>query len=255
MKILLTNDDGINAEGLKCLYNEIKNIGEVTIIAPGTEQTATSHSITLHNPLRVSKFYKHGKFWGYAVSGTPADCVKIAISTLMPQPPDLVISGINLGTNIGTYILYSGTVSAAMEACILGIPSLAISQGYNKHVDFSLAANFARKLSLLVTQNGLPKGTFLNVNVPYPGNSGIKGVTITRQGETKFKDFFHQRKDPRERKYYWLDAEELEVEESEDSEDSDIIALKNNMITITPICYKLTDVSYLDELKEWDITI
>ncbi len=166
MKILLTNDDGINAKGLTTLRESIKEIADVIVVAPETEQSAVGHAITLSDPLRVREVDRNGEFIGYAVNGTPADCVKIAVRAILKDPPDMIVSGINLGANIATNVIYSGTVSAATEGTILGIPSIAISLATFVNPDFSFAANFAKRLALATHENGLPDGTLLNVNVP-----------------------------------------------------------------------------------------
>ena len=164
--ILISNDDGIHAPGINALAEEIKKIGDVVIVAPDKQQSAVGHAITMNSPLRVQKVDKQGTFFGYAVTGTPADAVKLAVRSLLPHPPDLVISGINHGSNTAISVIYSGTVSAATEGTILGIPSFAISLTTYDEADFSYAAVFARKLSLKIIEQGLPKGTLLNVNVP-----------------------------------------------------------------------------------------
>ena len=183
LKILLTNDDGINAPGLYALYKEMRKLGEVSVVAPDSEKSAVGHAITLSDPLRVSNFYKNNDFFGYAVNGTPADCVKLAYWALDIKP-DLLISGINLGSNTGINIIYSGTVSAATEGVFLNIPSFAISLTTFLNPNFSIAAKFAKKLSKQILKNGLPEGTLLNVNVPALENeSNLNGVEITTQGK------------------------------------------------------------------------
>ena len=174
-KILLTNDDGINAPGLYALYESIRTMGEVSVVAPEREMSAVGHAITLTDPLRVEKVDKRGEFFGYAVSGTPADCVKIAAWALLDEMPDLVISGINLGNNTGISIIYSGTVSAATEGTILEIPSIAISLVAFKNPDFRYAAKFAKKMAEIVLEKGLPIGTLLNINVPNVKEEEIGG--------------------------------------------------------------------------------
>ncbi|MEJ2746082.1 MAG: 5'/3'-nucleotidase SurE, partial [bacterium] len=166
MKVLLTNDDGINAPGLYALYLEIKKIGDVTIIAPASERSAVGHAITTVDPLRVTEVRKDGEVYGLAVSGTPADCVKIAINSLLPDRPDLVISGINQGPNTGMNVIYSGTISAATEATMLGVPAFAISLDSFTSREFGYAAEFAARLASAIVEKGLPPGTLLNVNVP-----------------------------------------------------------------------------------------
>lgn len=244
MKILITNDDGIGSPGIAALTAAIKDIAEVVIVAPETEQSAVGHAITVSFPLRVTEL---GKGY-YAVRGTPADCVKVAVKELLQDLPDMVISGINLGPNTGTHIIYSGTVSAATEATILGIPSFAISLGTYINPDFSFAAGFAKRLALLIRENGLPKGVLLNVNIPAVPEEKIKGVRITQQGETKFIGALEKRVDPRGKTYYWLTPEIVEVH---GGPDFDTIALRNNEISITPLHFDMTAKESLSEFSKW----
>ncbi len=237
MKILLTNDDGIYAHGLAALYGELSGDFELVVVAPETEMSAVGHAITLDSPLRVRDVYKNGSFFGYGVSGTPADCVKIAVEELLEAPPDLIISGINLGANVGVNVLYSGTVSAATEGAFLGIRSAAISIDTLKAPDFSFAARFSREIIGFITENDLKKGTALNVNIPAIPEDRIRGVSFTRQGTRRQKERFESRIDPRGNVYYWLSGE---VPVEDESVDSDIRALREQKITITPISYDLT---------------
>jgi|Deesub1362B_J571_1020462.scaffolds.fasta_scaffold06332_2 5'-nucleotidase len=248
--ILLVNDDGIYAPGLAALAKEIRKIGEVFIVAPASEQSAVGHAITLLSPLRVWPFYKNGEFFGYAVSGTPADCVKIAYWALLEEKkPDLVISGINHGSNTGINVIYSGTASAATEGTILGIPSFAISIATYEEVDFSFAARFARKLATIVLEKGLPPRTFLNVNIPPVPEEEIRGVAITRQGMAVYREKFDRRVDPHKKTYYWLTGHKINLEK--EPPDADDVAIMQNKISITPIHYDLTNYEALNELKEW----
>jgi 5'-nucleotidase len=252
MRILLTNDDGIHAPGLEALYHQLKTIAQVKVVAPEMEQSAVGHAITIYNPLRVTEVFKREALFGYAVNGTPADCVKLGANIIFPQPPDLVISGINLGMNAGDCIIYSGTVSAATEAVILRIPSIAVSLAtYDSGADFGYAARFINRLAQLVHQNGLPAGTLLNVNIPAVSPEEIKGVCITRQGRFTFKDVFVKRHDPKGRTYYWLENEDIQPDPDGDC---DLNAIKENKISITPIKYDFTDYAYLNELKKWNIS-
>ncbi|OQX95989.1 5'/3'-nucleotidase SurE [candidate division KSB1 bacterium 4572_119] len=251
-KILLTNDDGINAPGLYALYKEMKNLGEVFVVAPDSEQSAVGHAITLSDPLRVSDFHKNDNFFGYAVNGTPSDCVKLAYWALNIKP-DLLISGINLGSNTGINIIYSGTVSAATEGMFLNIPSFAISLTTFTKPNFDFAAKFARKLSQTVLEKGLPVGTLLNVNVPAVAKEeDIKGIEITRQGNAMYHEEFDKRSDPHNRVYYWLTGQKVKLEKEPDVDDR---AILNNKISITPVQFDLTNYKYLDELKDWELTL
>jgi len=248
--ILLTNDDGIYAPGLYALYESLINIADVTVVAPDSEKSAVGHAITITDPLRVMPFEKFEKFFGHAVHGTPADCVKIAYFALLDRKPDMVVSGINYGSNTGINVIYSGTVSAATEGTVLGIPSFAVSLTTFKDADFTYAAKFAAKLVPIMLANKLPKGTFLNVNVPNVPESEIRGVAITRMGTAIYDDKYDKRIDPRNRVYYWLTGSKLEIEESDEVDDG---AIEKNMVSITPIHYDLTNHRMLDELKEWKI--
>ena len=250
-KILLTNDDGINAAGIFALYESIKSLGEVNVVAPATEMSAVGHAITLTDPLRVEKVNKRGDFFGYAVSGTPADCVKIAVWALLDEKPDIVISGINLGNNTGISIIYSGTVSAATEGTILEIPSIAISLAAYKNPDFTFAAKFAKKLITIVLEKGLPLGTLLNVNVPNIPEKEIEGVMTTRQGKAVYREFFEERKDPWGRSYYWMSGEKVKMKQDESVDDS---AISNNMVSVTPIQFDLTDYANMELIRSWNLT-
>ena len=250
IKILLTNDDGINAPGLYALYDEMKKMGEVSIVAPDSEKSAVGHAITLSDPLRVYDFKKNENFFGYAVNGTPADCVKLAYWALGIKP-DLLISGINLGSNTGINIIYSGTVSAATEGVFLNIPSFAISLTTFSNPNFNVAAKFARKLSQIILDNGLPEGTLLNVNVPsVEKESDLKGVQITRQGNAMYHEEFDKRCDPHKRVYYWLTGQKIKLEKEPDIDDR---AILNKEISITPIHFDLTNHDCLEKLRDWKI--
>lgn len=248
MKILITNDDGIASHGIAVLVSEIKKIADVVVVAPDTEQSAVGHAVTVSFPLRMTEFYKDSSFFGYAVSGTPADCVKIAFKEIFKTLPDMVISGINLGPNTGTHIIYSGTVSAATEGTILGVPSFAISLGAYKNPDFIFAAEFAGKLALLIKKNGLPKDVLLNVNVPAVPKEKIKGVRLTVQGKTKFIGALEKRVDPRDKTYYWLTPEIVEVS---GGPELDTIAMQNNEISITPLHYDMTAKDSMPIFRKW----
>ncbi len=247
MKILLTNDDGIHAPGLFALYDALKSRHDLHIVAPEAEMSAVGHAITLVAPIRFKKVHKNGGFFGYAVNGTPADCVKIAVQEILDPEPDMILSGINLGNNVGVNILYSGTVSAATEGAFLGIPSAAVSVGIQKHPDFAFAAGFARKVIRFLMETKLKDGTALNVNIPPVAREKIRGIRFARQGTSRFDERFEKRQDPRGNVYYWL-AGETFIENG--NPDNDSAALKKNYITITPIHYDLTAEEELKRLKE-----
>lgn len=246
--ILVTNDDGINAPGINALVLQLEKIGDVIVVAPDTERSAVGHAITLLDPLRIANFSKNGRWSGFAVSGTPADCVKIAVNALLARKPDIVVSGINLGSNTGINVIYSGTVSAATEGTILGIPSIAISLTTYTDPIFETPAKFAKTITKLVLEKGLPNGTLLNVNVPNVPENEIKGIAITRQGRARFAEEFDKRIDPKNRVYYWLAGNKVEMQEAEDVDDE---AIKRGEISITPIRYDLSDYEFMSELKSW----
>lgn len=248
--ILVSNDDGIDAPGLGALVAALKTISTVTVVAPDTQQSAVGHAITMHYPLRVRKYHKDGRFFGHAVEGTPADCVKLAIKALLEEPPDLVVSGINHGANTAVNIIYSGTVSAATEGTLLDVPSIAVSLTTYEPADFRPAARFAKRLALHVLRTGLPPGTLLNVNVPAVSGSKIRGVKITRQGNSRWDDTFDMRVDPNNRTYYWLSGK-LDVLDTAD--DTDVIAVRKNYISVTPIQYDLTDYRALKAFRSWKL--
>lgn len=246
MRVLLSNDDGIYAPGLAALAAELKKMADVTVVAPEREQSAVGHAITLTDPLRVNEYHKNGDFFGWAVSGTPADCVKIAICALLNQKPDLVISGINQGSNTGINTIYSGTVSAATEGRINDIPSFAISLTSYTYKDFEPAARFAAKLASQYLSLDLPKGVFMNVNVPALPEAEIKGVRLTRQGQANYVEIFHRRFDPKGRVYFWMDGERVAEEEDVNIDER---AVKAGYISITPIHYDLTHYPTLEKLS------
>jgi 5'-nucleotidase len=247
MTFLLTNDDGIYARGLGTLREELSKDADCLIVAPEKEQSAVGHAITLSRPLMVRRAKKNGSFWGYAVSGTPADCVKIGIRELAERPVDLVVSGINLGANVGINVIYSGTVSAATEGAILGVPSLAISLDTRHDADFSYAARFARKMANFMLHGNPLKNIPLNINIPAIPEEEIKGIAVVKQGLARLMETFDKRVDPRDNIYYWL-AGETQLSAGEEA-DSDASALRRGMITITPIYYDLTRHDALQVLQ------
>jgi len=250
LNILVSNDDGIDSPGIYALVKTLKEIGEVTVVAPLKEQSAVGHAITMQVPLRVIKYHKNGEFFGYAVDGTPADCVKMGIKNIMKTPPDIVISGINHGSNTAINIIYSGTVSAAREAAIMDIPSIAISLASHAATDFIFAAKVAKMLAQEIAGKELPVGTLLNVNVPDIPEDQIAGILLTRQGKSKWDDMYEQRKDPYGRDYFWLTGNLMEV----DTEiETDQVAIKKNYVSVTPIHFDLTDYKTFDMMKNWNI--
>lgn len=248
MLILVTNDDGVRAPGISVLAEHLSSLGRVVVIAPDRERSAASHSLTLHSPLRAEEFAPDV----FAVDGTPTDCVNLGIHGLLGQPPDLVVSGINLGANMGDDITYSGTVSAAMEATLMGVPAFAVSldtrQGQRK--DFQPAARFAARLAAQVARRGLPPDTFLNVNVPRLHGGTIHGVRLTRQGKRIYQDLVVEKIDPRGRKYYWIGGGEPSFQ---DLEGTDFHAVSKGCISVTPLHLDLTNYRSFENLTGWDL--
>jgi 5'-nucleotidase len=247
MKILLTNDDGIYARGLSALYEELSKEADCLIVAPEIEQSAVGHAITLFRPLMVRSATKDGNFLGYAVYGTPADCVKIGIKELASQVPDLVVSGINRGSNCGNNLIYSGTVSAATEAAMMGVTSIAVSLDTHQEADFSFAARFARRMVRLIKNHKLLQGYTLNVNIPCLPEEKIQGVAVVRQGRGNVIETFEKRTDPRDNVYYWISGEKMMADLDLQT---DIGALSQGYVTITPIQYDLTRYDLLDEFQK-----
>jgi 5'-nucleotidase len=250
LKILVSNDDGIDSAGIHALVNSLKEIADVTVVAPHKEQSAVGHAITMQTPLRVFEYHRDGKFFGYAIDGTPADCVKIGIRNIMNEYPDLMVSEINHGSNTAVNIIYSGTVSAAREAAIMDVPSMAVSVTSHSVNDFSFAAEIAKKLALEIHKRGIPKGTMLNVNVPNLPKSEIAGIQITMQGKSKWDDVYEKRVDPYGRNYYWLTGNLIELD---DSIEYDQIAIKNNYVSVTPVHFDLTDYDMYKKMKSWNV--
>ena len=230
--ILVTNDDGIHSKGIIVLAKALQEIGNIFVVAPDSEQSAVAHSLTLHRPLRVDKIKKNF----YAVDGTPADCIHLGVNTILPKRPRLIVSGINKGGNLADDIIYSGTVSAAFEGTLLGIPSFAISLVSRSHFKFDVAARFALRVARYIMRRGLPKNTFLNINVPNLDEKEIKSYKITQQGK-----LIHdgggviEKVDPRGRKYYWIGGGEMIFDKGRNT---DVEAISKSHISITPPLHK-----------------
>ena len=269
MKLLNSNDDGIFAGGIRTLANSLAKCGhDVTVVCPDRERSATGHGITMHRPIRAEQMtsvYDAG-ISAWACSGTPADCVKLALDALLETPPDCVLSGINHGANLGNDVLYSGTVSAAMEGLLEGIPSLAVSLASFTHLDFQPAADYICQIVPSLAQ--LVRPLLLNVNVPAIAKPKIQGVKVARLGMRRYRDLFEKRIDPRGKTYYWLAGEVLEESNDDDliqaipdrfspqqTQDliaqfaTDVSAIKSGYITVTPLHYDLTAYSDLSFLQ------
>jgi len=251
MRILISNDDGINAKGIKTLAECLAFEHDVFVIAPDRERSAAGHALTLHDPLRIEEVDMGiDVTQAWATSGTPGDCVKLGVSAILKEPPDLIISGINHGPNLGTDVLYSGTVNAAMEGAVLGFPSIAISlasNGNHHNADFIYAANFILRFIPQIKEISFPKKTILNINIPSIASDDIGGIQITELGTRMFTDAYERRTDPRGRTYYWLAGEILE---SAEEEGTDITAIRNNRISITPITFEITHKTIMKELEQ-----
>ena len=249
--ILVTNDDGINAPGIRTLISVMKNIGEVVVVAPDSPQSGMGHAITINSTLHSSRITpKDSEIIEYSCSGTPADCVKLAINELLPRKPDLCVSGINHGSNSSINVIYSGTMSAAIEAGIEGVPAIGFSLlDYRWNADFEQSKNFISMITLNALNNGIPKGVVLNVNIPSVRKSDIKGVKICRQAMAYWIEEFDKRKNPLGQEYYWLTGKFI----NEDlGEDTDEWALNNNFISIVPVKFDLTAHHAIKGLNQWN---
>ena len=250
LRILVCNDDGIDAPGIYALAVELRKIADVIVVAPDKQQSAIGHAITMNYPLRAIPFRKNNEFFGYAVEGTPADAVKLGVRFLLKEKPHMLISGINHGSNTSINIIYSGTVSAATEGTILGIPSIAVSLTTYEEADFSYAAKVAARLALVVAEKGLPDRTLLNVNVPALPEDKIRGILVTKQGRSTWDDTFDVRRDPANREYFWLTGRMNVIDTDPET---DQIAIRNGYISVTPVHYDLTDRRMLEEMKGWGL--
>ena len=248
MNILLSNDDGINAGGIRALVRELSTLGDLYVVAPDRERSGTGHSITVFEPILTQELEMNGVKSAWIVKGTPVDCVKLALGKFLSEKIDLVVSGINHGPNLGTDVLYSGTVSAAAEGVIMGLPAVAVSlNSYQEEMDFSFPARFTRNFIRTVTRRGIDSNTMVNINIPALPLQEIKGIRITRLGVRNYDNLFEERKDPRGNTYYWLGGG---VRKEEQEEDSDVLALEENFISITPLHLDLTDYRLIGEYKQ-----
>ena len=248
MRILVTNDDGIHSPGLTILAKALAAIGEVWVVAPDRERTAVAHAVTLHKPLRLQQMAPRT----FAVNGTPVDCVNLAVLKIMPKPPAIVVSGINKGVNLGDDVMYSGTVSAAMEGTILGVPSLAVSQEGWDAFRFTVGAIYAVRVARLVLAQGLPEETLLNVNIPDRPRHEIKGVRITCLSRRRFDNPIIEKVDPHGRKYYWIAGKRVSWSRSKDADHE---AIEEGNVSVTPIRLDSTNHSVLDQFRSWESVI
>jgi 5'-nucleotidase len=251
MRILLTNDDGVYAPGLRALRSELTKLGEVTIVAPATEQSAVGHSITLLTPLLVQELLdEQNRPMGWAVEGRPADCVKLALLELLPESPDLIVSGLNAGSNAGINVLYSGTVAAAIEGAFFNRTSIAVSLEYTKPkpLDFPRAAGLARRVIEQIVARRPETGTLFNVNIPSLDKGPIRGVRTVPQNVAPYHETFDRRVDPRGRVYFWSNPE---FGCPDPHPDSDVSALDEGYITVTPLQFNLTHAALLARMEAW----
>ncbi|MDD3375096.1 MAG: 5'/3'-nucleotidase SurE [Candidatus Omnitrophica bacterium] len=250
IKILLTNDDGIGADGILALYKELTKFASVIVVAPDSQRSSVGHGITLSRPIWVKKTKKDAGIKGHAITGTPADCIKFALEVVLKKKPDLIISGINLGPNEGCSVFYSGTVAAAREGALCGVASMAVSLNTFVDPDFSYAAKIAGRIAKKILDQSLPRGTFLNLNVPNLPKNKIKGIKLTSQGKIPIKAKFVSRKDPSDLQYYWMSGE---IPKTERKETVDTVALNQGYVCITPIESDSTDYKVLSSLENWNL--
>ena len=251
MRILLTNDDGVYAPGLRAMRAELKKLGDVTVVAPATEQSAAGHSITLLTPLLVQEVLDaDNQFMGYAVEGRPADCVKLALLELLPAPADLVVSGLNAGSNAGINVLYSGTCAAAIEGAFFRRTSIAVSLEYTKPkpLDFPRAAEMARRVIEQILAQKPPTGTLFNVNIPSLEKGPVRGIRVVPQNVAPYVETFDRRVDPRGRVYFWTNPG---LSCFEPHPDTDVTALGEGYITVTPLQFNLTQSALLQQMSDW----
>ncbi len=244
-RILVTNDDGIHSPGLAILAKALAKVGEVWVVAPDRERTAVAHAVTLHKPLRAHEMGKRV----FAVNGTPVDCVNLAVLKLLPKPPDLLVSGINKGVNLGDDVLYSGTVSAAMEGTILGVPSMAVSQEGSDRFHFESGARYAVRVARLILREGLPAETLVNLNVPDRPLKAIVGVRVTCLSRRRFENPIIEKTDPHGRTYYWIAGTRVSWSRNKDADHE---AIEEGAVSLTPIHLDTTHHEALDRFRAWE---
>ncbi len=252
MLILLTNDDGVYAPGLAALKRELRPLGELCVVAPATEQSGVGHSITYLTPLIVKEVYHGRQRWGWAVEGSPADCVKLGITELCPRRPGLIVSGINGGLNAGINVLYSGTVAAAIEGAFFGITSVAVSLEYDEHAQFDRAGRLARDVIEQLLEKKGPEPQLYNLNIPTAALQGEPRVSVVPMDVTRYGDKFQKRTDPWGREYYWLTGEPPTATEGHET---DLSALAKGHVTLTPLDYNMTRKSALEAMQPWEFRL
>ena len=250
--ILVTNDDGISAPGIRALISVMKEIGEVVVVAPDSPQSATGHAITINNTLHINKINIDPDVeTEYSCSGTPVDCVKFAVNEILKRKPDLCVSGVNHGSNSSINVIYSGTLSAAVEAGIEGIPAIGFSLlDYDWNADFEPAKPFIKKIAEEVLEKGLPEGVILNVNFPKLAEKDIKGIKVCRQAKAMWVERFDKRQNPQGKDYYWLTGEFVNMDKGEDTDEW---ALENGFISMVPVQFDLTAYHAMQQLNTWKL--
>ena len=255
MRILLTNDDGVYAPGLRAMRKELQKLGDVTVVAPAGEQSAVGHSITLLAPLITQEVVDENQLpMGYAIEGRPADCVKLALLELLKEPPDLIVSGLNSGSNAGINVLYSGTVAAAVEGAFFQRTSIAMSLVTNRPQppNFPKAAEYARMVVEQIVRHPLSRGNLFNVNIPNLDRTTIKGIRVVPQNVAPYQETFDRRVDPRGRLYFWSGPDFGCPDPHPDTDES---ALREGFITVTPLHFNLTHAVMLEKMKDWEWTL
>lgn len=253
MRVLVTNDDGVTSPGLIELARGLSRVAETFVVAPEHERSAASHAITLHKPLRATRVrVGDTDVPGWATNGTPADCVVLAVLDLLGAPPDIVVSGINLGANLGMDLIYSGTVSGAVEAVLFAIPAIALSVAAFRDICWDPAVQFSEALVQQVARHGLPPDSFLNVNVPNLPAASLRGVEVTRQGARRYVNRLEKRSDPRGRDYYWLTGS---PESASEPEGTDVRAIADGKISVTPLRLDMTNPELASNVRAWNLTV
>ena len=252
MHILLTNDDGIYAPGLAAMERQLKRLGTVTVAAPATEQSGVGHSITFLSPLVCKEIFDGDRFRGYAVEGSPADCVKIAVAEFCPQRPDLVVSGINGGLNAGINVLYSGTVAAAIEGAFFGITSVAVSLEYDEHAQFDTAATMATKVIEQILAQKSARPQLYNLNIPTPATQGASELRVVPMSVQRYGEHYVKRKDPRGRNYYWATGD---PPPAPTEHETDLTALQKGFVTLTPLHFDLTSPDVVRQMENWTFSL
>jgi 5'-nucleotidase len=246
--ILITNDDGVKAPGIRALISYIRPLGRVVVVAPDRPQSGTAHAVTIAHPLRLELITKEADYEEYSCNGTPADCVKLAFKIVMRRRPDFLFSGINHGTNASINIIYSGTMAAVLEGALAGVPSVGFSlDNYSQNANFKPAGKFIRTIAATVMKNGLPPGVCLNVNIPDVPENEIRGIKVCRQAEGTWQEDFDEREDPHGQEYYWMKGVYVTIG---NGEDTDQWAVENNFIAVVPVQFDLTASHAIETIRK-----